>query len=667
MLLSFRFSRFFRLFAALLLGGPCLLSSAYADAPYVTWSTVGTGYGNGVDTCSFRNNSIYTVGNYQFVAYYNASGYVTVARRDISTNAWANYATSYTAYNINDDHDVISFGIDGEGYMHLSWGMHGDTMRYAKSTGSVLGAGSISFTSYSAIGDLTTGITYPEFYNLSDGDLLYVCRTGGSGNGDTKYARYDTATDTWSNSTELINGNDGSIYWYTTNGSSYTASYDRNAYSNNMVFDSQGRVLMSWTWRETSNYQTNHDIMFAYATDENLTTWLNASGSSQTVPITITNASIVKSIPTGYSLMNQCSMTVDVYDNPLVATYWSPLSGSGNQTRQYMLVWYDGTSWQTSQISNRTISESRIENNDATRIRQMGRPVVLVDDDNRTIVITRSNDQNNVVTAYYSNDKTTWYMVNLTTADTGRYEPTYDEVRWANENILNLFYEPAFANSDGSRSQGAQTVSVLQWNALHYLRDYFDVQWVGGNTSGASNWGITGNWTNCALPPDGKWTNVTFGNQSSSYSVVDLVSAGRTVGNITFTDGVSTTIMSSGGYSLTLDNEGETSTIDVEGSHAISVPLVLSNDLDITGTGTLSVAFPITGDHTLNVESGTLDVGGINIDSLVIGNGAKVVIQLTASSGLGGNLTPVPEPTTLIILAMGAICALIYAWRRKIR
>jgi hypothetical protein len=28
--------------------------------------------------------------------------------------------------NIADGHDVISLGIDGDGYMHLSWGMHGD-------------------------------------------------------------------------------------------------------------------------------------------------------------------------------------------------------------------------------------------------------------------------------------------------------------------------------------------------------------------------------------------------------------------------------------------------------------------------------------------------------------------------------------------------------------
>ncbi len=59
-------------------------------------------------------------------------------------------------------------------------------------------------------------------------------------------------------------------------------------------------------------------------------------------------------------------MTVDNNDNPIVATYWAPgTTGSTNSTlppngttnnpnRQYMLVYYDGTQWRTSQISERT-------------------------------------------------------------------------------------------------------------------------------------------------------------------------------------------------------------------------------------------------------------------------------------------------------------------------
>ncbi len=656
MLLRFNSASFFRALLVLFLGGFGLLSAAFGDAAYVSWSQVTTaGYGNGIDTCSFRNNAIYTVGNYQFVAYYNNDNngltpHVTIARRDKSTNTWNSYTTTYTAFAVTDDHDVISFGIDGNGYMHMSWGMHGNVLNYAKSTASVLNTGSISFNT-STIPNVGTATTYPEFYNLSDGDLLFVYRTGASGSGNSLYTRYNTDDDTWAASpTTLINGLTGSYYyggW----------SNERCAYSNNWVFDSQGRVQMSWVWRETADFQSNHDIMYAYATSENLSTWLTKVGSSQTVPITLNNSTtanggIIKSLNTGMSLINQTSMTVDANNNPIIATYWAP---DGN-TRQYMLEYYDGSSWQTSQISNRTVSDSKITDNDATKIRQMGRPIVVVDPDGRTIVITRSNDQNNVVTAYYSTNKTTWNYVNLTTADSGRYEPIYDEVRWKNENILDLFYEPAFANADGSRSSGAQPVSVLEWDALHWLRSNITVDWAGGNTAGATNWGVTANWTNAALPPDGKWTCVRFGNQSSGNSVVNMLTAGRTVGNLIFTATTSTTIQSTSGYALTLDNSGADSTISLAGTHTIAAQVLLNNDVDISGSGTLTLSGGVSGSYGMNILSGNVNASCIQLTHLYIGSGAKLSISPTTGEALGTDFSPVPEPSIWLLLTVGALC-----------
>ena len=283
------------------------------------------------------------------------------------------------------------------------------------------------------------------------------------------------------------------------------------------------------------------------------------------------------------------------------------------------------------------------------------------------MVITRSNDQNNVVTAYYSTNKTTWNLVNLTTVNSGRYEPIYDEVRWKRDNILSLFYEPAFADSNGNRtaqSQNGVQVSVLEWNSLRYLRNNIIVHWAGGNASGATNWGLTANWTNNALPPDGKWTSVSFGNESSANNVVDMISAGRTVGNITFTAGTGTTIQSTGGYNLTLDNSGSDSTISVAGIHTISAPVLLNNDVNISGTGTLNLSGGITGSHTLNVASGNLSAKSIFVDTLTVGSGATVTIQPIPGGPLSGAIKPVPEPTILFLLLAGAVFSLAAAWRR---
>jgi hypothetical protein len=38
-------------------------------------------------------------------------------------------------------------------------------------------------------------VTYPKFQTLPDGDVLFLFREGGSGNGDWYLHRYDTDTD----------------------------------------------------------------------------------------------------------------------------------------------------------------------------------------------------------------------------------------------------------------------------------------------------------------------------------------------------------------------------------------------------------------------------------------------------------------------------------------
>ena len=117
--------------------------------------------------------------------------------------------------------------------MHMAWGMHGDTLRYAKTATSVLNSNPITFGSMQT--NLTGGgnenaTTYPEFYKLPDGDMLFEFRTGGSGNGDTKLNRYDVQTGQWSRvQTPMIDG-------YVSGGGLPSV----NAYSNNLAFDSQG-------------------------------------------------------------------------------------------------------------------------------------------------------------------------------------------------------------------------------------------------------------------------------------------------------------------------------------------------------------------------------------------------------------------------------------------
>jgi hypothetical protein len=188
--------------------------------------------------------------------------------------------------------------------------------------------------------------------------------------------------------------------------------------------------------------------------------------------------------------------------------------------------------------------------------------------------------------------------------------------------------------------------------------------WLGGNTSAPTDWNVAANWNPDTAVPNGAGTKVTFGNQPALNNVVDMISQGQTVGNISFIANTSTTIQSSGGFSLTLDNNG-LSTIDVDGTHTIAAPVVLNNDATISGPGTLNLSGGITGSHDLEVDS-DLTATSIQVDTLTIGAGATVTIQPIPGGPLAGTITAVPEPSTLILLGIGVI-SLLASWRWRVK
>ena len=160
-----------------------------------------------INTVNFVHNALHTENGQQFIAYYyrhatNVSdpnnNRIVIARRNINTNIWQMFFTTFTANTITDGHDVAAFGIDGNGFMHLSWGMHGDAFHYAKTTTSVryeyhrLRPGHDDDRHENSV-------TYPQWLRMPNGDLLYFFREGASGNGDTYLNRYHLASQTRSN------------------------------------------------------------------------------------------------------------------------------------------------------------------------------------------------------------------------------------------------------------------------------------------------------------------------------------------------------------------------------------------------------------------------------------------------------------------------------------
>lgn len=89
---------------------------------------------------------------------------------------------------------------------------------------------------------------------MSDGDLLFVYRSGSSGRGNLVMNHYSLKEHKWSRVQDvLIDGeNKRNAYWQ-------------------LYVDEQGTIHLSWVWRETWQVETNHDICYARSFDNGVT------------------------------------------------------------------------------------------------------------------------------------------------------------------------------------------------------------------------------------------------------------------------------------------------------------------------------------------------------------------------------------------------------------
>jgi peptidyl-prolyl cis-trans isomerase A (cyclophilin A) len=194
------------------------------------------------------------------------------------------------------------------------------------------------------------------------------------------------------------------------------------------------------------------------------------------------------------------------------------------------------------------------------------------------------------------------------------------------------------------------------------------VQWQGGSSSGATNWALAANWSSGSAGPNGAGINLVVGSQPSANNVIDIMSGGgRTVGNIYFSAATSTTIKSTGGYSLTLDNGSNATTVSVLGNQTISAPVILNSNTIFSGDGTLTLSGGVSSSHSMDVLSGTITAKSICVNTLNIGIGSMSTSQMISGGASGNATTPVPEPSVLVLLGIGISGLLAYGWRRRKR
>lgn len=397
---------------------------------------------NSINTVIFRKNSLVTHDNWQYTAFYDAEGYVVLGKRQQGSITWELKRTPYKG-NVNDAHNCISLMVDGDGYLHLSWDHHNNALRYCRSKA----PGSLEVTEKMRMtSDTETSVTYPEFYKLANGNLLFFYRDGRSGQGNLVINRYDRQTKTWTNVHRNLVDGEG----------------QRNAYWQACV-DVKGTIHISWVWRESPDVASNHDMAYARSTDGGVT-WQNSKGTAYQLPITAATAEYACRIPQQRELMNQTSMYADEQGRPYIATYWRE---QDSKIPQYHLVYLDNRGWQVRNLDFRKTPFS-LSGGGTKRI-PISRPQIVVWNKGRkvnAVLLFRDAERGNKVSAALLSDirKAKWKLTDLSADTVDSWEPTYDTEYWKQHKALQLFVQRVEqVDGEGKASIPPQTISVLEW------------------------------------------------------------------------------------------------------------------------------------------------------------------------------------------------------------
>ncbi|MES2652489.1 MAG: BNR repeat-containing protein [Bacteroidota bacterium] len=393
---------------------------------------------NSVNTVVFRKNALTTFKNNQYAAYYDADQFVVLAKRKLNAQKWEILRTQYQG-DASDAHKSISIMVDGQGFLHIAWGQHNNNLNYAKSVhpeNLVLG------NKGAMLGTKENKVSYPEFYKLTNGDLLFFYRDGGSGNGNLMINRYELKTRNWKRiQNNLIDGEG-----------------KRNAYIQTAI-DAKGTIHLSWVWRESPDVASNHDLCYAKSTDGGLT-WKKSDESIYQLPISENNAEYALKIPQNSELINQTSMYADENGKPFIATYWRD---KGETVPQYHIVYKTGKNWEVNTLAFRKTAFSL--SGGGTKKIPISRPQ-LICWSTGVALIFRDIERGNKVSIATSNDisNTVWVCKDLTSFSVGEWEPTFDTQLWTAKKRLDLLVQKVEqVDGEGKANSVPTAVQVLTW------------------------------------------------------------------------------------------------------------------------------------------------------------------------------------------------------------
>lgn len=229
-----------------------------------------------------------------------------------------------------DLHNAYSIGVDSLGYVHVAGNMHGDNLRYVRSTNPE------DITAWSAglamTGQNETLVSYPRFLRHPDGTLMFTYRKGSSGNGDNYMKVLTTAAvlvanQVWTDRGKYIEGT--------------TAVPTENAYHGKMWCGSDGILRTFFAWTPSGDAR---DLSYAQTADKGVT-WTKVDGTPLTLPIRHADA-IVYPADASVGLINSCPCAVDNAGRPHTVNLVSD-----GTNRQFTHIWWNGSAWVSQTLS----------------------------------------------------------------------------------------------------------------------------------------------------------------------------------------------------------------------------------------------------------------------------------------------------------------------------
>ncbi len=385
-----------------------------ADKTLISSTGLGT---NPHNVMSFIEEALWVYNGNQYVIFVDKDGDVIVGKRSFPSGDWSLHDTGYNVDSGNQ-HEVASLGIDSDGYIHISWGMHADPLNYARSDNA---EDPSTFSTHSMTGQDESSVTYPRFFKVGD-TLFFSYRSGVSSDGDQMLNKYDTTTQTWSVLHHPLIDGEGT-----------------GTYVDNFAVDDDNKIHISFCFRVSHDPLTNADYSYAYS-DDNGSTWKKSDGTVYSMPITRSSAEKFESGNVS-GLLNQNHIDVDGNGHPHIV-YWKLAGGHVN----YFHTWHNGSSWQTIQLTDYDDTPTSLE----TYIeKQIARPGILINrTNNRVYVFTRHHENDHIEVFKSDSPYTSWTSKKLGNDTWGWQEfGGLDYYEWHNSHNLYLSASPVMGSN----------------------------------------------------------------------------------------------------------------------------------------------------------------------------------------------------------------------------